>query len=125
MSTHEKFRSKICRGQQFDAAIFKRADRREKERIVFTVATPQQELIGKKTNRVEIRRLTPNEAGIEKVKLMNLARKRRILDAVLTEEFSRPAELAKTVEDANGATYVFAASVESLSWNWRLSVYYR
>ena len=29
------------------------------------------------------------------------------------------------VEDANGSSYTFAATVESLSWNWRLSVYYR
>ena len=29
------------------------------------------------------------------------------------------------VEGANEDTYVFSASVESLSWNWRLTVYYK
>ena len=31
----------------------------------------------------------------------------------------------ETVEGANGASYSFKASAESLSWNWRLTVYYR
>ena len=31
----------------------------------------------------------------------------------------------RPVENANNDTYVFKASTESLSWNWRLTVYYR
>ena len=29
------------------------------------------------------------------------------------------------VEDATGSSYTFLASIESLRWDWRLTVYYR
>ena len=31
----------------------------------------------------------------------------------------------RNIQDANGDTYMFIASVETLSWKWRLTVYYR
>ena len=87
MSTHEKLRGKVCRGQQLNAAVFERADYGQKKTVVLTVAAPQEEMIGEKTDRVEIWRLTPDKTGIVEAELVNLARHCRMTDAMLEEKF--------------------------------------
>ena len=46
-------------------------------------------------------------------------------DVIYVWEVDKGNGVFETVPDANGPSYTFYASVETLRWNWRLSVLYR